>query len=505
MKKDSIIFLALVGILLGLSQTFVFLLPVVIFAYFKFLKNILRENSIKRSVFKGWIFGVGFFLGSMHWIISPFLIFERHFAISPISIFFPLLMGLFFCIPAFFLAITNKFSSCFRKNHIFFQSWIMGTFFIFPELLRSFIWGGLPFNLTAHIWAFNEEFIQISKFIGVFGLSFLTLVWIGFLSFCIMRNEKWKLLFATFFFPVFLFSFNFVSKEKFENGHEIFTRVVQPNISQKEKWNKLLFQRNFEKLLSLTIKKNSSKKEKIIIWPEVALTFYLNEEKDLIAYLRKKIPDNTTIVTGGLRRVFSNKNFKVYNTLYVIDKENFTFYDKKKLVPFGEFMPLRGFLNLFKLTPGSTDFEKGEQENQIRIIYEESEIFFEPSICYEAIFQTFGAEESSIMINITNDAWFGYTTGPRQHLAAQIFRSVEKSVFFLRSANSGISVALDSSGKILKRIELGDEGYFDLKIKPLISTTPFEKYGNLLLFLSIISLCLLFCLIEFLFSLKRKH
>ena len=92
-------------------------------------------------------------------------------------------------------------------------------------------------------------------------------------------------------------------------------------------------------------------------------------------------------------------------------------------------MPLRGF-NLFKLTPGSTDFEKGEQENQIRIIYEESELFFEPSICYEAIFQTFGAEESSIMINITNDAWFGYTTGPRQHLAAQIFRSVEKSVFF---------------------------------------------------------------------------
>ena len=281
---------------------------------------------------------------------------------------------------------------------------------------------------------------------------------------------------------------------------ELFSRIFH----KKKNGINYYFKGILKKLLSLTIKKNSSKKENNYM-ARGCPNFYLNEEKDLIAYLRKKIPDNTTIVTGGLRRVFSNKNFKVYNTLYVIDKENFTFYDKKKISSFWRVYAFKRFFKSFKLTPGSTDFEKGEQENQIRIIYEESEIFFEPSICYEAIFQTFGAEESSIMINITNDAWFGYTTGPRQHLAAQIFRSVEKSVFFLRSANSGISVALDSSGKILKRIELGDEGYFDLKIKPLISTTPFEKYGNLLLFLSIISLCLLFCLIEFLFSLKRKH
>ena len=78
---------------------------------------------------------------------------------------------------------------------------------------------------------------------------------------------------------------------------------------------------------------------------------------------------------------------------------------------------------------------------------------------------------------------FGKTTGPRQHLAAQIFRSVEKSVFFLRSANSGISVAVDNKGRILKKIELGSEGYFDVKIQSVVSTTPFEKYGNFLIFI----------------------
>ena len=234
------------------------------------------------------------------------------------------------------------------------------------------------------------------------------------------------------------------------------------------------------------------------------INLFLNEENDLVSYLTSKIPKNTKIITGGLRRVFKKNGFEIYNTLYLLNNETLSFYDKKKLVPFGEFVPLRGVLNLFKLTPGSTDFSEGGKENQIKLIVNNSEIFFEPSICYEAIFQTSGAEQSSIMINITNDAWFGKTTGPRQHLAAQIFRSVEKSVFFLRSANSGISVAVDNRGKILKKMKLDSEGYFDIKIQTLVFTTPFEKYGNFLIFILFVVLLILFCLIEFLFSNKRK-
>ena len=107
------------------------------------------------------------------------------------------------------------------------------------------------------------------------------------------------------------------------------------------------------------------------------------------------------------------------------------------------------------------------------------------------------------MINITNDAWFGNTVGPKQHLAAQVFRSVEKSVYFLRSANSGISAALDNSGKILKKIDLNSFGYFDIKIAPSLEKTIFEKYGNVLVFFLITAICLLFYLIEFFITLKR--
>ena len=282
-------------------------------------------------------------------------------------------------------------------------------------------------------------------------------------------------------------------------------RVIQPNIPQIEKWNKLYFEKNINKLLELTIEENIEDTEKIVIWPEVALTYFLTEEPDVIEYLKTEIPKNVTLITGGLRREFNNESFKLFNSLYLIKNENLHFYDKKKLVPFGEFVPLRGFLKSFKLAPGTTDFSEGDKANQMRIELEKEEIFFEPSICYEAIFQTLAENKSSVFVNITNDAWFGKTIGPRQHLASQIFRSVEKSVFFLRSANSGISVVVNNKGEILKKINLNSSGYIDISTQLSPEETFFEKHGNTSILLIILFLGLLFYLIEFLISLKRYN
>ena len=282
-------------------------------------------------------------------------------------------------------------------------------------------------------------------------------------------------------------------------------RVIQPNIPQIEKWNKLYFEKNINKLLELTIEENIEDTEKIVIWPEVALTYFLTEEPDVVEYLKTEIPKNITLITGGLRREFNNESFKLFNSLYLINNENLDFYDKKKLVPFGEFVPLRGFLKSFKLAPGTTDFSEGDKANQMRIELEKEEILFEPSICYEAIFQTFTKNNPSVFVNITNDAWFGKTIGPKQHLASQIFRSIEKSVFFLRSANSGISVVVNNKGEILKKINLNSSGYIDISTQLSPEETFFEKHGNTSIFLIILFLGLLFYLIEFLISLKRYN
>ena len=123
-------------------------------------------------------------------------------------------------------------------------------------------------------------------------------------------------------------------------------------------------------------------------------------------------------------------------------------------MPFGEFIPLRFLFNILKLTPGKTDFSEGDREQVLFFELGQERIYLEPSICYEAIFQTFNDKKIELLINITNDAWFGNFIGPKQHLTASIFRSVEKGIPFIRSANSGISVVTDENGKILKKIDL---------------------------------------------------
>ena len=357
------------------------------------------------------------------------------------------------------------------------------------------------------MWAFNHEFIQISKFVGVMGLSFFTLFWISCISIFLVEKKFLNSFLTFIFFPFFLLSFNLFSnlKEPEIGKSYVNFRVIQPNIPQIEKWNKLYFEKNINKLFELTIEDNIEDTEKIVIWPEVALTYFLTEEPDVVEYLKTEIPKNITLITGGLRREFNNESFKLFNSLYLIKNENLHFYDKKKLVPFGEFVPFRGFLKSFKLAPGTTDFSEGDKANQMRIELEKEEILFEPSICYEAIFQTFTKNNPSVFVNITNDAWFGKTIGPKQHLASQIFRSIEKSVFFLRSANSGISVVVNNKGEILKKINLNSSGYIDISTQLSPEETFFEKHGNTSILLIILFLGLLFYLIEFLISLKRYN
>ena len=116
----------------------------------------------------------------------------------------------------------------------------------------------------------------------------------------------------------------------------------------------------FEKLIYLT-NSNSSNEKIIVVWPEVALTLFLNEEKELVDYLDKTLPKNIILVTGSLRRYFDKSNYKIFNSFYVLDDE-IKFYDKK-LVPFGEFIPFKKILKILKITPGSTDFSSGKTKN----------------------------------------------------------------------------------------------------------------------------------------------
>ena len=488
------------GLLSGISFFSSILIPFLILGHYILIKGLFCNDHKLNSLFSGWLFGVGFFLASMHWIVNPFLVYEEHKILAPlILIIFPSLMGFFFAFPC---VLINKFINFQTINDFFFTKTLSISFLIFIfELLRSNIFGGLPFNLYAHLWIFNENFIKISSFIGVFGLSFLTILWITTIV-LYLKRKKASFIIPLTLFPLFLISFSiFPFKENQPQSKTISVRVVQPNIPQNKKWDRTLFQEHLDKLLTLSNK--VKKEELLVVWPEAAITSFLNENEDLITYIKQKIDENTVIITGGLRREFYDGDFKVFNSFYIIKKDELIFYDKKKLVPFGEFIPFRFLFNIFKLTPGQTDFSRGDMDEILFLELEQGKIYFEPSICYEAIFQTFNSKKIELLINITNDAWFGNFTGPEQHLTASIFRSVEKGVPLVRSANSGISVITDENGKILKRLGLNTSDFIDHELNLGKNETFFMTHKNIILIYLILVILFICMLTDFLIK-KRK-
>ena len=496
--RSQILILFLSGILAGFSIYSIYLIPLLIFGYCHFFKKLEINKTKKDALFDGVVFGTGYFFGCLHWIVFPFLVYEKHFILAPfILIIFPILMSVFFGISATLIYLTKKINPVFRFLKISLISIILFSL----EWVRSFLFGGLPLSLTAHIWSFQHQLISIASYIGVFGLSFLTLYWLVLIY--NFYNKKLGSLFIIIFFPSFLYFIPTSNYDHLINQEKYPVRIIQPNIPQEEKWDRTMYQKNFEKLIHLT-KKQISNEKIIVVWPEVALTLFLNEEKELLNYLRTVLPQNIILVTGSLRREFNDSGYKVYNSFFILSDDKVQYYDKVKLVPFGEFIPFKNILDFLKVTPGSTDFTSGLKENNIKLSINNEPIFIEPSICFESIFQTFSFNKINFFVNITNDAWFGKTTGPSQHLAATIFRSVEKGVPLVRSANSGISVIINKNGKILKSKGLNLTGYLQSNISLGNNKTFFMKVGNSSVIFLILIITLFGIIIDLIFKYRKK-
>lgn len=490
------------GLLTGISINNIILVPFFILGFYKLICNIKKSLSLFSGFKLGWLFGFGFFLSSMYWIVNPFLIYEKHLPLAPlVSILFPFLMGIFFGISGLFIIFLTSIKKI--NESLCVQCFAISISLFLSEYLRSFIFGGLPFNLAAHIWSYDERFLKIISFIGVYGLSFLTYFWLSFIA---LLQFRWntKTLCSLMLLPLILFSLSFLNVDNNEKELDyVKLRVVQPNISQEEKWDKTLFQNHIDKLIRLSTKDNNEQKL-IVIWPEVALTVYLNEENELVEYIKNQLGENVVLITGGLRREFHGNSVKIFNSLYLIHDNGIAVYDKIRLVPFGEFIPLRSFLKFLKITPGEIDFSKGDTQQNMEVKYDEILLNFEPSICYEAIFQTFNYSNIKLFINITNDAWFGNFFGPRQHFTASKMRSIEKGVPLVRAANSGISAITDKNGKILEKLNLSQAGFLERDILLENGTTFFSRYGQKILFLKII-LIFTICLLVDISIKKRKY
>ena len=489
------------GLLSAFSLPSLFLLPFFIVGFYYLFYKINKLKKNKEYFFHGLAFGFGHFLLGFHWIVFPFFFDQKHHLLAPIIIIiFPLFFSLFLAFPSLILGIYYK---KFKLNisNIFINSFIIGSTFYFFEYFRCILFGGLPWNLFAHIWAFNNSFLIITQYIGVYGLSFLTIFWVILIiqSVAIKKYKITGFIFALL--PILLLIVGPLEKKN-PLLETIKVRLVQPNIPQDIKWSKYYFEENIQKLINLSKKKREQGNiPNIIIWPEVAITSFLNENTNLRKRIINSFNEKTVILTGALRR----EQFKVFNSLYLISKSSINFYDKRKLVPFGEFIPLRSILPFKKLTEGSTDFTRGFKRKVLIIDNHESKVIsFEPSICYEGIFpeKDINGINLDFLVNITNDAWFGNTTGPQQHLVATKFRSIERGLPLVRVANSGISAAFNKNGKIIQLIPHNTEGFVDVVLEIDSNQTIYSKYGDVILILLLSFFLIITLVIDF--FLKKK-
>ena len=268
-------------------------------------------------------------------------------------------------------------------------------------------------------------------------------------------------------------------------------RIMQPNLQQDARFNYSAKAEVMKKYLTLSDRASGPQSTgvrdvNVLIWPESAFPFFLTREADAMAEIADLLPKGTVLVTGSVRAPDvppGTRITRAYNSVYVIDHDGnvLSVYDKLHLVPFGEFLPFQdlmekiGFEQLTKVQGG---FIPGTRRHSMDVPGAPRML---PLICYEAIFPGDVVDRNDRpgwIVNLTNDGWFGISTGPYQHLQQARLRAIEQGLPLVRAANTGISAVIDPLGRVVAQLGLGLEGVLDSGLPAAIPPTPYARAGD---------------------------
>ena len=448
--------------------------------FFYLLSNYNKGKWISFKI--GWFFGFGYFISNLYWI-SNALTFEE--------IFKPLIPLSLICIPLFLGLFYGLFTFCcsfFKLKKNFNSVLIFAFFYSLTEYLRSFIFGGFPWNLIAYSFTEYLNLIQILSFIGTYAFNLLSITLFLIPALIFFKYGKKKKIFL-FLFTILILSINYfygsytINKNKEKNktylNSEI--KIVSPKIDI----NRFFKSEEPEKIILdlIELSKPNDSKNTLFIFPEGVLSsIYLQDLKNYSYLFSDNFSDKHKIILG----INSYENSKIYNSLVVLDKDIniLAKYNKNRLVPFGEFLPYENLLSKFglkKITQGYQSFSSDNTRNVINF----KDFSFIPLICYEIIYSgkiNKSNQDYDFIINISEDGWFGNSVGPQQHFSHSIFRSIEEGKNLIRSANNGISAHIDANGKIISKLESTDRGFIEIKNIVKTKNTFFNSYGNKIFF-----------------------
>jgi apolipoprotein N-acyltransferase len=494
-----------VGATLSMAPYYFLPLLLVGFCILVWLADSVWQNHKRRrfaGFATGWWFGFGYFLAGMYWMSFSFFVQADQFALlSPLALFgLPAFLALF---PALAVMLALKF---WRGDWT--RVLVLAGFYSVFEYLRGHILTGLPWNLTSQALAGNALLPQLVAWLGPYGLGLMVLV-IAALPAAMVLNKGDKLdirpglVSVLGFVAIVLFGVIRLGVNPTADNVDVEIRIVQPNIPQREKINWDLWQQNFMRHVDLSRFDGDAEEDKklIVIWPENAVSL-LAETTNARGVIADSLPENASLISGAVRRDTPSTDSRYYNSLLVLERDDNSArdasgfaapmkvtasYDKFHLVPFGEYLPFYGLLKRFgldSLAPVAEGFTPGAGLQTLEV----AGLKFSSLICYEVIFPGRSYKKDDrpdFIVTITNDAWFGDTAGPRQHLDQARLRAIETGLPILRSANTGISAAIDAQGRITQRLGLYQQGAITTSL-PQKSATPFYSiigdwiYGLLL-------------------------
>ena len=457
---------------------------------------VIRAASARDAAILGWAFFFGQFAAGLYWIGFSFQVDAATYG----AIAIPAVGGLTTAL-GLFGAIWGygvwKLVGPKTRAPIWVGALVVAAAFTLMEILRASILTGFPWNLMATVWTAWPVLIQNTAWWGAYGLSFIT-VWAAAAPLVLMEphqlGRRARTITAsaplTLLLVLGLLGFAARSTPDFTSTQ---LRVVQPNIAQKDKWAPGLRNGHFTNLLELSTQAGPA--PDVIVWPETAVPFALLEVRSVEQAIQNIAPENGAVVTGFVRREGrpGQSDYRVFNSLAVISREDGVrgVFDKVHLVPFGEYMPFRDLIPVDQLTGGGTDFSPGAGFSVLEI---PGAPHASPLICYEIIFPAAvmpdGTPRPAWILNITNDAWFGVSSGPYQHLASAQLRAVEEGVPVIRSANTGVSAIIDPQGYVLERIGLETRGVIDMRLPEARAPTVFSRTGIWPVTLALIFGCL---------------
>jgi len=457
-------------------------------------KSVYRKKPFLKNLFIfGLLFGFGFYLSGISWITNSLTFDDNFRVLIPFAfLLIPLFLSLFIAFPVLLIGpyLNFNFSSLLLFSGIL----------AFSDYLRAQIFTGFPWNLWAYSTVWMNEIIQVVNLIGLYSynlvlITIFTLPAIIFFRVSTTKKIINSILISFIILSLFIFGNYEINKNKIklsEVNDKVFVKIVSPNFDLKYGLTEEQIEERFKKLIRYS--DPSKDKKTVFIWPEGVFSGYSYDEvftfKEMIL---KNFSKEHTIIFGINQLDPKSGNF--YNSMLVVDN-NFKIiqnYNKRKLVPFGEFLPLENFLNNFglkKITEGHGSFLRGNKNKSISI----DKINFLPLICYEVIFPDLIQKSepgTNLIINISEDGWFGNSIGPDQHFTKSIFRAIENNTFLLRSANKGISAIIDNKGKIIKQLNRNEAGNIEFEV-PLIKS---NKIKNDLIFFTLLITYLLIFLI----------